>query len=123
MAGGPRVFVHRSADPTAPAFAIHDLDTGTVTERDEVWLAAAVFRVSEAARYQSLREHRRKIHAGVFGTLLETPPAGPRCDVPVRYQVTESPYFLNDEYRPVHKAVLAHFVAGKVYVPREPRWL
>jgi hypothetical protein len=118
-----RVFVHRSADPSAPKFAIHDLTSGTVVECDEVWLADAVFRVSSAGWYRSVRERRRLIHAGVFGTLLNDPPRGPRCDCPVSYRVKDAPYFFNDDYRPVHNAEIVHLVDGNVYVPREDRWL
>ncbi len=123
MAGPQRVFVHRSTDPHAAMFAIHHLASGAVSERDEVWLANAVFEVSPAGRYISLREHRRTVHAGVFGTLLKTPPRGPQCDCPVRYRPAESPFFLNDDYRPIHEAELVHLVDGEVYVPREDRWL
>jgi hypothetical protein len=123
MASLQRVFVHRTTDPRAPKFSIHDLISGAVIQRDEVWLADAVFEVSSAGRYQSLSTHRRSVHAGVFGTLLEAPPRGPRCDCPVRYRVGEAPFFLNDEHRPVREAAIVHFVNGLVFVPREDRWL
>jgi hypothetical protein len=123
MASSQRVFVHRTTDPRAPKFSIHDLVSGDVIQRDEVWLADAVFEVSPNGRYQSLIRHRRSVHAGVFGTLLEAPPRETRCDCPVRYRVGESPFFLNDEYRPVHEAAVVHFVDGLVFVPREDRWL
>jgi hypothetical protein len=125
MAGAHRVFVHRSTDPHAPKFSIHDLSTGAVTERDEVWLSNAVFEVSPAGRYRAIREHRRTVHAGVFGTLLPGPPSprAPHCNCQVRYRLSDSPFFLNEDYRPVHEARLVHFIDGQVYVPREARWL
>jgi hypothetical protein len=118
-----RVFVYRNPDPHAAKFAVRDLASGDVKERDEVWLADAVFEVSPSGRFRSLRDQRRTVHAGVFGTLLDAPPRGLRCDVAVRYKPSESPFFLNDDYRPVHKAVVVHLVQGRAYVPREDRWL
>jgi hypothetical protein len=123
MVGSQRVFVHRSTDPSAPKFAIHDLTSGTITETDEVWLADAIFRVAPAGWYRAVRERRRVIHAGVFGTLLDAAPRGPRCDCQVRYKVSDAPYFYNDDYRPVRSADVVHLVDGNVYVPREDRWL
>jgi len=114
-----RVFVYRCTDPKSPRFAVRDLASGTITEVDEVWLADAVFEVSPSGRYRSLRENRRTIHAGVFGTLLSAPPHRSGCVVNVRYRPAEGPYFLNEEHRPVHKATLVHFVRGKAFVPRE----
>jgi hypothetical protein len=123
MTGRVRVFVHRSTDPDAPKFSIHHLTTGLVIEQDEVWLADAFFEVSDSGRYRSIREHRRTVHAGVFGTLLEGPPREAHCDCPVRYKTDDDPFFYNDDYRPVHQAELVHLVDGKVYVPRDDRWL
>jgi hypothetical protein len=118
-----RVFVYRNPDPHSAKFAIRDLASGVVTVLDEVWLADAVFEVSPSGRYRSMLGHRRTVHAGVFGTLLDAPPRGPRCEVAVCYKPAECPFFLNEEYRPVHKARLVHLVRGKAYVPREARWL
>jgi hypothetical protein len=118
-----RVFVHRSTDPQGPKFSIHHLASGNVTAQDEVWLADAIFEVLPAGRYLALRERRRTVHAGVIGTLLETPPRGPRCDCVVRYAAPEAAYFLDDEHRPVESAELVHLVGGKVYVSRSERWL
>jgi hypothetical protein len=118
-----RVFVHRSTDPSAAKFAIHHLASGSITARDEVWLADAVFEVSPGGRYRSLRERRRLVHAGVMGTLLEAPPRGVRCDCAVRYAVAEGDCFLDEEHRPIHEAALVHLVGGKVYVDRGERWL
>ncbi|MEA2630068.1 MAG: hypothetical protein QOE66_287 [Chloroflexota bacterium] len=118
-----RVFVYRNPDPNAAKFAIRDLASGAVTVLDEVWLADAVFEVSPSGRYRSLRQRRRTVHAGVFGTLLSAPPRGTRCDVPVRYKPAECPFFLNEEHRPVHEAKLVHLVQGKAFVPREVHWL
>ena len=123
MAATPRVFVHRSSDPHAPKYSIHDLATGAVTERDEVWLVNAFFEVSDSGRYRALLAHRRTVHAGVFGTLVERPPRGAQCDCPVRYRPNQDACFVNEEYRPVHAAEVVHLVGGVVYVPREDRWL
>jgi hypothetical protein len=123
MSDPQRVFVYRCPDPQLAWFAVKDLATGTVVERDEVWLANAVFRVSASGRYRSLQEKRRTVHAGVFGTLLHAAPSGKRCDVPVRYQPKESSCFLNEEHRPVHEAAVVHLVQGKAYVRREVDWL
>jgi hypothetical protein len=123
MPATARVFVHRTTDPHAPKFSIHDLATGAVVEQDEVWLADAFFEVSDSGRYRAVIEHRRTVHAGIFGTLLSNPPRGARCDCPVRYMPGRDPFFLNDDYRPVHKARVVHLVNGMVYVPREARWL
>src|SRR5262249_62369131 len=119
MSDPQRVFVYRSPDPNAPTFAVRDLATGTVVERDEVWLADATFEVSPSGRYRSIQQKRRTVHAGVFGTLLNAPPTGKRCDVPVRYKPKESSYFLNEEHRPVHSAEVVHLIHGKAYVRRE----
>jgi len=118
-----RVFVYRCPDPHTQRFAVRDLASGTITELEEVWLADAVFEVSPSGRLRSLCEHRRTVHAGVFGTLLKVPPRKSRCDVAVRYRPKDAPYFLNEDHRPVHKAHLVHLVKGKAYVPREERWL
>jgi hypothetical protein len=123
MAALARVFIHRSSDPHAPKFSIHDLATGAVTEKDEVWLGDAFFEVSDSGRYRALLEHRRTVHAGVFGTLLQGPPRGARCDCPVRYKPNQDACFLNEDYRPVHTAEIVHLIDGMVYVPREDRWL
>ena len=77
-----RVFVHRSADPRAPKFAIHDLTSGTVTERDEVWLADAVFRVSTAQwfTYNPATGKSQVLNGGKpFGgaNLFDLPAGGP----------------------------------------------
>jgi hypothetical protein len=122
VADSLRVFVYRCADPQTKRFAIRDLATGDVTESEEVWLADAIFEVSPSGRYRSLCE-RRTVHAGIFGTLLRTPPSGSRCEVSVRYKPTEAPYFLNEDHRPVHKAAVVHLVKGNAFVPREERWL
>jgi len=118
-----RVFVYRNPDPDAAKFAIRDLASGDVTELDEVWLADAVFEVSPSGRFRAMQKRRRTVHAGIFGTLLNAPPRGTRCDVPVRYKPSECPYFLNEEHRPVHEAKLVHLVMGKAFVPRECHWL
>jgi hypothetical protein len=124
MPAPARVFVHRSSDPRAPKFSIHHLASGAVTEQDEVWLVDAFFEVSDSGRYRALLDHRRTVHAGVFGTLVEGPPRGAQhCNCPVRYKPTEDGYFLNEDYRPVHTAEVVHLVGGTVYVPREDRWL
>jgi hypothetical protein len=79
--------------------------------------------VSQAERLRMLREGRRNIHAGVVGTLLAHPPHGTRCDVAVRYHPYRGPYFTTAGNQAIHKAPLAHFVDGAVYIPEEVRWL
>jgi hypothetical protein len=73
---GPRGFVHRSPGLAERKFTIRDLSSGQVSVVDEVWLANATFEVSPAGRLRALREHRRTVHAGTFGTLLDRPPRG-----------------------------------------------
>jgi len=123
VGGSLRVFVYRCPDPHSPRFAIRNLESGTITEVEEAWLADAFFEVSPSGRLRSLCQHRRTVHAGVFGTLLSAPPRQARCDVAVRYKPTEPPFFLNEDHRPVHEARLVHLVKGRAYVPREDRWL
>jgi hypothetical protein len=123
MVAPARVFVHRTTNPRAPKFSIHHLATGEVSERDEVWLVDAFFEVSDSGRYRTLLDHRRTVHAGVFGTLVPAPPRGTRCDCPVRYKPNEDACFINDDYRPVHTAEVVHLIGGMVFVPREDRWL
>jgi hypothetical protein len=118
-----RVFVYRCPDPKGPSFAVRELASGNVIEREEVWLADAVFEVSPSGRHRSLSEQRRTVHAGVFGTLLKTPPRRPSCEVIVRYRPSESPFFVDDERRPVHDAPLVHLIKGKTYIAREDHWL
>jgi len=120
---GPRVFVHRSPGLAERKFTIRDLSNGQVSVVDEAWLADATFEVAPAGRLRALREHRRTVHAGIFGTLLKRPPRGLRCDVAVRYQPSRAPYFLSEEHRPVLEAPLVHLVQGTAYIPREERWL
>jgi len=118
-----RVFVYRCPDPNSPKFAIRDLASGTVTEMDELWLSDAVFEVSPSGRLKSLYDRRKTVHAGIFGTLLDAPPRGSRCDAVVQYRPADSPYFFDDEYRPIHNARLVHMVSGRAYIPRAEHWL
>jgi hypothetical protein len=118
---GERVFVYRNLRKRR--FSIRDLATNHVADADEVWLSDATFMVSQAGRLRMLREGQRNIHAGVVGTLLAHAPHGARCDVAVRYDPYREPYFTTAGNQAIHKAPLAHFVDGIVYIPGEVRWL
>ena len=119
-----RVFVYRNTDPLAPKFAIRDLTSGdlsrSATRSGWPTPCSRSRRPDDSGRSS---EQRRTVHAGVFGTLLDAPRAGRGATSPCATRPAESPYFLNDEHRPVHEALLVHLVAGKAYVPREARWL
>lgn len=123
MSDPGRVFVYRCTEPGEPRFTVRDLVTGTVTESDDVWLSDAVFEVSPAGWLVAVAEHRRTVHAGVFGTLVSPPRRELRCDLAVRYRPAESPWFFDDENRPIHEASLVHLIKGGAYVRREDRWL
>jgi hypothetical protein len=116
-----KVFVYRNL--RKQTFTIRDLDSGQLTDAEEVWLVDAKFVVSQAGRLRAIREDRRNIHAGVVGTLSSPPAAPVRCDVRVRYNPRRGPYFTTTGDQAVHQSAVAHLVDGAVYIPQQVRWL
>ncbi|MDR3639015.1 MAG: hypothetical protein P4L84_34740 [Isosphaeraceae bacterium] len=104
-------------------FTVRHVVSGVRVDRPEVWLGDARFEVSHAGRLLALREGRRTLHACVVGILLEAPPLGARCDLRVNYHPEHETDFTTAEGRSVHEAKLVHMVDGRVFIPREERWL
>lgn len=118
---GKRVFVYRNM--VRSTYAVRDLESGRVIDRDEVWLRNATFAVSQTGRLQALRQGRCILHAGIIGTFVMRPPVVPRCEMKVRYNPRWDSDFTDEDDHVVHKAPLVHLVNGRAYIPRQHTWL
>lgn len=102
-------------------FSVKSMKTGlVVAHTNDITLAHATFRVSEAGRLRVLREKRKNVHAGVIGFYQEN------SFLSTRYskEATYNPYIYESfvekgNLQPLHQAGAVRLLDKKIYFQNE----